>query len=252
VRSRAEHFLIAQSFVSRLRPRGRAQSARVPESDGATARAVCRTLGIRSHRCLHACWRGRSMGPIFDHREAAAGVSRPPRTACDGCGRAMAQRRGQFAGPWVSGHTDACTHVGVGGRWDRFSTIEKRRRECAGCRAQSARVCGERWRDGAGSLPDLGISGPLGRCTHIGVGGRRTDFRPSMKRGQRCLREPAHGLGEWPRAMARRRRLLPDLRISAPLGRCTHIGVGAQRDRFSTIDERGRRCLREPAHGLRE
>ncbi len=30
---------MAQSFVSGLRPRGRAQSARVPESDGATARA---------------------------------------------------------------------------------------------------------------------------------------------------------------------------------------------------------------------
>ena len=30
------------------------------------------------------------------------------------------------------------------------------------------------------------------------------------------MREPAHGLGEWPRAMARRGRLLPDLCISAP------------------------------------
>ena len=47
-----------------------AHSLRVWESDGATARAVCR--------------------------------------------------------PSVSGHTDACTHVGAGGRWDRFSTIEKR------------------------------------------------------------------------------------------------------------------------------
>ena len=41
------------------------------------------------------------------------------------------------------------------------------------------------------------------------------------------MREPAHGLGEWPRAMARRGRLLPDLRISAPNGRCMHIGAGA-------------------------
>ena len=30
------------------------------------------------------------------------------------------------------------------------------------------------------------------------------------------MREPAHGLGEWPRAMARRGRRLPDLSISAP------------------------------------
>jgi hypothetical protein len=191
VRSRAEHFLIAQSFVSGLRPRGRAQSARVPESDGTTARAVCRTLGIRSHRCLHACWRGRSMGQIFDHREAAARVSRLPRTVCESagerwrdgagslpdlgypvtpmlacmlawavdrtdfrpsrsggasepaaahslreCGRAVARRRGQFAGPSVSGHTDACTQIGAGGRRNRFSSIEKRRRECTGCRAR--------------------------------------------------------------------------------------------------------------------
>jgi hypothetical protein len=52
----------------------------------------------------------------------------------------MVRRGGQFAGPWVSGHTDACMHVGVGGRLARFSTIEKRGRDCAGCRAQSARV----------------------------------------------------------------------------------------------------------------
>ena len=43
---------MAQSFVSGLRPPGRAQSARVPKSDGAAARAVCRTLGIRSHQCF--------------------------------------------------------------------------------------------------------------------------------------------------------------------------------------------------------
>ena len=41
-------------------------------------------------------------------------------------------------------------------------------------------------------------------------------FSTIAKRGQPGLREPAHGLQEWPRAMARRRRLLPDLRISAP------------------------------------
>jgi hypothetical protein len=66
------------------------------------------------------------------------------------------------------------------------------------------------------------------------------------------LREPAHGLRERPRAMARRGRRLPDPGISAPLGLCTHICMGARRDRFSTIAKRGRRCVREPAHGLGE
>jgi hypothetical protein len=60
--------------------------------------------------------------------------------------------------------------------------------------------------------------GPLGRCTHIGVGARRDRFSTIDERGRRCLREPAHGLGKCLRAMARRRRRLPDLRISAPSG----------------------------------
>jgi hypothetical protein len=53
--------------------------------------------------------------------------------------------------------------------------------------------------------------------------------------------------------MARRGRLLPDLGIpAAPMLACTHIGVGARRDRFSTIDEWGQPGLREPAHNLQE
>ena len=96
-----------------------------------------------------------------DFRASRSGGESEPAAAhsLNGCGRAMAQRRGQFAGPWVSGHTDACTHIGAGGRRNRFRAS----------------------RSGGGSVQDA-----------------------------------AHGLGEWPRAMARRRRLLPDLRISAP------------------------------------
>ena len=93
--------------------------------------------------------------------------------------------------------------------------------------------------------------GPLGRCTHIGVGARRDRFSTIAKRGGRCLREPAHGLGEWPRAIARRGRAFTGPQDFGPLGRCMHIGVGARTDRFSTIAKRGRRCLRKPAHGLR-
>ena len=52
--------------------------------------------------------------------------------------------------------------------------------------------------------------------------------------------------------MARRGRQVAGSEDFGPLGRCTHIGVGERRDRFSTIAKRGRRCLREPAHGLRE
>ena len=66
------------------------------------------------------------------------------------------------------------------------------------------------------------------------------------------MREPAHGLREWPRAMARRGRHLPDLGISAPSVVARILARARDGDRFSTIDERGRRCLREPAHGLGE
>ena len=82
-------------------------------------------------------------------------------------------------------------------------------------------------------LPDLKISAPSVVARLLVWACDATDFRTIDKRGRRCLREPAHGLGEWPRAMVRRGRLLPDLWISAPLGRCMHVGVGARRDRFS-------------------
>ena len=131
---------MAQSFVTGLRPRGRAQSARVPESDGATARAVCRTLGIRPHRCF-ACMLAWAVDRTdFRASRSGGGSEAAAAHSLRECRRARVPRRGPFAGPWVSGHTDDCTHVGAVGRWDRFSTIEKRRRECAGCRAQSARV----------------------------------------------------------------------------------------------------------------
>ena len=192
---------MAPSFVSGLRPRGHAHSARVWESDGATARAVCRTLGIRSHRCL-ACMLARVIDGT-DFRASRSGGGSEPAAAHSlrECGRAMARRRGQFAGPWVSGHTDACTHIGVGGRSDIFSSIEKRRRECTGCRARFGRVAES---DGATAQAVAGPKdfGPLGRCTHIGAGARRDRFSTMDERGRRCLREPAHGLGEWPRAMA--------------------------------------------------
>ena len=44
------------------------------------------------------------------------------------------------AGPKDFGPLGVCTHIGVGARRDRFSTIEKRRCDCAGGRAQAASV----------------------------------------------------------------------------------------------------------------
>jgi hypothetical protein len=74
----------------------------------------------------------------------------------------------------VSGRTEACTRVasGVVGRCDRLSTVEKRWWDCARGLAQSARVPGERWSDGAGCMLILGIrlTTPRQACTHVGAG----------------------------------------------------------------------------------
>ena len=60
------------------------------------------------------------------------------------------------------------------GRRDRFSTINTRWRECAGCHAQSARVSGS---DGATAQAACvpWVSGDTDGCTHhdVGTGGRR-------------------------------------------------------------------------------
>ena len=103
--------------------------------------------------------------------------------------------------------------------------------------------------------------GPVGRCTHIGVGARRDRFSTIAKRGRRCLREPAHGLGEWPRAIARPGRLLPALRISAPSvvacilarardatdSRPSITGVGGACASGRTVGESGRERWRDGA-----
>jgi hypothetical protein len=150
------------------------------------------TIAKRGRRCL---------------REPAHGLREQP--------RAMAQWRGQVAGPQEFGPVGRCTHVGVGTRRDRFSTIDKRGRRCLREPAHGLREQPRAMARRAGVYRPQEF-GPVGRCTHIGVGARRDRFSTIDKRGRRCLREPAHGLGEWPRAMARRGRHLPDLGISAP------------------------------------
>ena len=57
------------------------------------------------------------------------------------------------------------------------------------------------------------------------------------------MREPAHGLGERPRAMARRGRLLPDLRISAPSVVARILAWACDGNRISTIDKRRCDCV---------
>ena len=176
-----------------------APSARVRESDDATARAVCRpSVSVHTDACTQS-WRRRSVDcQIFDHPETVMGLRRLARAVCEGVrarwrdgagslltlgirslrclhthlrGRSMGGRRDGLLSiekqwwdgargstksarvsesdgatsqavwlPLVSGCTDGCTHLSVGGGLHRFSGIEIRCWDCAGGRAQSARV----------------------------------------------------------------------------------------------------------------
>ena len=98
------------------------------------------TSRFRPRRSLHAYWRGRETRPIFDHRETGSAVlaragARSARAAeSDGAtGQA-------FTGPRDFGPVGHCTHIGVGARRDRFSTIDKRRCDCCAGRAQAGSV----------------------------------------------------------------------------------------------------------------
>jgi len=75
------------------------------------------------------------------------------RPSINGVGGACATRRTVWESsrePWRDGPgcyrtlgfrlPDACTHIGVGARRDRFSTIDKRRCDCAAGRAQAGSV----------------------------------------------------------------------------------------------------------------
>ena len=83
----------------------RAQSASVSGRAMARRRGkVCRPWGIRSLRCLHARWRGRSTRPIFDCRETAIGLCRLPRTVGERVAERWRDGAGRFADLGVSGH----------------------------------------------------------------------------------------------------------------------------------------------------
>ena len=84
------------------------------------------TFGIQSHRCLHPCFRGRTMGQILDRRETAMGLCRLARTVCESVGGRWRDGAGSLPTFGIQSHTDACIYVFVGGQWDRFWTVEKR------------------------------------------------------------------------------------------------------------------------------
>jgi hypothetical protein len=83
------------------------------------------TFGIQSHRCLHPGLRGRSMGQIFNHRETVMGLCRQACTVCESVGGRWRDGAGSLPTFGTQSYR-RLAHVGVGGQWDRFWTVEKR------------------------------------------------------------------------------------------------------------------------------
>jgi hypothetical protein len=182
------------------------ESVRARRRDGAGSLL---TLGIRSLRCLHTHWRGRSMRQIFDHRETVMGLRRLARAVCE---RVRARRRDGAGSLLTFGsRSSRCLHdLGAGGRRDGLLSIEKRWWDGARDSAKSARVSES---DGATSqavwLP-LG-SGCTDGCTHLGVGGGLHRFSGIEKRCWDCAGGRAQSARVLESAMARRRRLCAGL-----------------------------------------
>ena len=99
------------------------------------------------------------------------------------------------------------------------------------------KVCesmGERWRDGAGSLPILGYPVTKMLAHTLAWAGDAADFRPS-RNGVGAVPAAPHSPQECGGALARRRRLFVDAGYRVTPMLCTHVSAGGRCDRFSTI-----------------
>ena len=164
------------------------ESVRARRRDGAGSLL---TLGIRSLRCLHTHWRGRSMRQIFDHRETVMGLRRLARAVCQGV---RARRRdGEGSLLTFGSRPSRCLHASWRGRSTR-RTLEHREAVVGRCPRQR-KVCdsvGERRCDVSGSLVTFRFR--LHRRLHTSWRGW---WAPQIFRH----RETVLGLCRWPRAV---------------------------------------------------
>ena len=136
------------------------------------------TLGLRSDRCSHSSLRGWSTRPTFVPSETVRGLHAR--------GRAHSARASESTGPickagcrpWVSGYTDASTHIGMASTRPTFVHSETVRGLHARGRAPSARAS-----DSNGVVLPAGCR-PFGYpvrpiLAHILAWRRRDRFRPS-------------------------------------------------------------------------
>ena len=193
------------------------------------------TLGLRSHGCLHTCWRGRSMGQIFEHREAAAGVRRLPRTVGENVGERWRDGADSAVCRPLGLRSHGCLHTCWGGR-SMGQIFDHRETVMGQCRLSRTVLesVGERWRDGAGSSPTLGINHKVASSLR---GTDAADFRLSRNGDGSCAgwRAQYASVSGSDGATAQAE-CLPW--VSGHTDACTHVCAGSCRDRFSTVEKR--------------
>jgi hypothetical protein len=75
-------------------------------------------FGIQSHRRLDTSCAGRAVdGQIFDHRETVMGLHWLACTVHESVGERWRDGVGCLPTFGIRSHTDACKHLGAGGRW---------------------------------------------------------------------------------------------------------------------------------------
>jgi hypothetical protein len=143
------------------------------------------TFGIRPHRRMHTCLRGRSTRPIFDHRETVMGLCRLARTVCEHVRERWRDGAGSLPTFGIQSHR--CLHPCFRGRsmGQLFDLGETVMGLCRLARTVCERV-GERWRDGAGSLPTFGIQSYRRFAHMLARAVDAADFRPSRNGDGGC------------------------------------------------------------------
>ncbi len=151
------------------------------------------------------------------------------------------------AGPRDFGPLGRCTHIGVGARWNRFATIDKRRCDCAAGRAQARSVSASDCAPGQAvcRLPRFGKLAlqlaPVA-CTHECNSHLCTLMTPQTVRdsSKDCFHGGQFGrLTRECRARAARRLYKHPIGHVHLVQRISTLGIEGRRDRWSGDSEHG-------------
>jgi hypothetical protein len=125
------------------------------------------TFRFRLHRRLHTSWRGWWAPQIFRHRETVLGLCRWPRAVCESVGERDGATAQAVCGPWVFPVTPMRVHILARAVDVTDFATEKWCWDCAGGRAQSARVSESDCATGQAVCRPC-VSSHTDACSHLG------------------------------------------------------------------------------------